>query len=1248
MRKTNRRIDVAVAIFCASLGWAGFVLGPANDRALGFEEPIDTVGPVTVRIEGPEEISKPEEPTEVSVVVANRAGRAIAGSLELKLIDRWRAEPAEPVAFRVDGGGTATYRFKVVAGRPTFDAFYPIHAFVKFDWEGRSHTAHPILIFRAKVETESQTPPPVAWMPMQVAPDSRLALEPMSTRRTVIEVFGRAARVTPAGWWGSDTLCGGSTYIRPQTLGGRFLRSITMHPPWRDGLVGTVAVEYPLQLPEQGPVSLRFHNGVTRTGEGDGVTFRVRVCPLDAPAGQLGTVVFEHHVADKTKWTPARADLSDYAGKAIRLQLESHPGPTNNTGWDESYWGDPVLIAGQAADVDPADAPFPAADAAGTIAIGAIARGDSRYEVRVLPGRRGLLDAVVGFSDGERRLAFRGIEANVLGGRVDDETSPMRLVAAEREPCESGIQFRHRFQSQRGPFDLVVRAFLDRDTFKVRVGLENTPKPQPWLVTRLERLAIGQWSESAVQVYAGAGNVIRHPEAFELAFDGHRLATSFVGFDFAGGISMVQACDVPPMALHFRPDRRHYSLHARETSTFTFVPGRNVWEAVAAWRSANDLRPGGGVEKLAGRFVFDLWGGVNYAQAHERLAEAFRYGLTDSAVVWHNWQRWGYDYRLPDICPPNPHLGSTDEFRRTIDLCKKNGVLFALHDNYIDFYPDADGFSYLDTIAFHPDGRPVLAWINKGRDAQSYRYRADRIEPFLRRNLEWIKRELAPDAFFIDVWTSIQPYDYWTADGRHFDHVYTTRTWRRHFSWIREFLGDDAPQISESGHDQLIGHVDGAQTNHLRVGKPIPGGMGWCVWDIPCDDAERTPWFDAAHHDRFVLHGAGYSSRYTGGLDAGLHGIYSDDYMATEVLTGHPAMAAGAFDRNVVRKYWLLHGLMRALALRRIEDVTFVDGDLHRQHVRWSGGGQVWVNRGTSDWIVGDVTLPPFGFLARVPTTDSTKAVEAAIERRDGVIVEWSRSPDGYYVNGRQMVGGPVPIHVRVTGVELGPDSRVKLALDWNAEEPIPAGWAPFIHFVDDADEIVFQAAHSPGRFDQPAHGKFQAKAVSYISDDVVAGRTYGLRVGVYHPQTGVRLRLSGPDDGTTRIDQGTIRLEGEGTEITAVRWTPLEPKPDPLPARWNPKSKPIQFGPIKTAGGFRITREDVGIVVTPLPAGKRCMVRIDRAGIPGPAGAPVTVQTIDVDGKVVATTQAHVEGDTVVVACDGAAFAYRVRPVRR
>jgi len=103
--------------------------------------------------------------------------------------------------------------------------------------------------------------------------------------------------------------------------------------------------------------------------------------------------------------------------------------------------------------------------------------------------------------------------------------------------------------------------------------------------------------------------------------------------------------------------------------------------------------------------------------------------------------------------------------------------------------------------------------------------------------------------------------------------------------------GNQAPQ-SRRAPRPIDRWLDGAQTNHLRVGNPLPGYYQWSVWNWECQDAERVPWFDAAHHDRFVLHGAGYEGRYAAGLDTRLHGMYSDDYIATEVLTGHPAMVS--------------------------------------------------------------------------------------------------------------------------------------------------------------------------------------------------------------------------------------------------------------------------------------------------------------------------------------------------------------------
>lgn len=1221
---------------------AGLALTLFPCWAWAYNPPTDTAGPLTMRIEGPEEVRQTETPLPVRVVIENNSEQRIEGTLELGLVDRWRADPAGAVKFTVEGKGKTSREFKVTAGAGTYSAHYPIHAYARFTSEGKSFAAHPVLILKTELPRVPRPAIKVDWKPIKMPPSGELALWRVPVARAVIAVFKEPPKTMPVGWQGTEERTSGTFRVDSHTLSGQTRDVIGIHPPWQNGLVGTLAAEYPVELPKAASLRLSFANAVIPEGKGDGVTFRVRVLPFDAPAGQLGKIVFERHSAAKT-WQSGEADLSGFAGQTVRLQLESHPGPKNDTGWDSSFWAEPTLVAG----TPPEPAPFPPKEVAGSRVLGSVGRVAAPCQVRVWPGRRGLLDAVIGFEQGNGRLCFRGFEVRVLGGRIDDARSPILLQEAKEEPCPGGFQVRHRFESLQGSFDLVGRLLVDRGALRVHFELQNVPAPQPWQVMWLEDVAAGPWSESAKQVYAGPGNVIRDPGPIRLGFDGHRLSTSFVGFDFTGGMSLVQGVDVPPEQLEVAPAERRYSLHVPHASTLTFIPANSVWEAVKGWREVNGLKAAGGVEKAAGRFVFDIWGG-RYQETADRLRQAFRYGLTDSMVVFHNWQRWGYDYRLPEIYPPNPRLGTLDEMQQLARVCKDAGVLFAPHDNYIDYYPDAEGFSYEKQLAFQADGQPVRAWLNEGRGAQSYRFRTDTVGPLLKQNLRWIRDGLAPTAYFIDVWSSASPYDYWTADGKFFDRIYTRNTWGELFAWIRDLLGQNAPQISESGHDQLIGWLDGAQTNHLRVGKPGSrgGSDSWSVWDVPHGDAERIPWFDAAHHDRFILHGAGYSGRYQAGLDPRLHGIYSDDYIATEVLTGHPAMVSESFGRDVVRKYWLLHDLMRALALRTIEGVEFVGGDLHRQHVRWSGGAEVWVNRGTSDWNVGKTVLPPFGFLAGIPNGNGEKLVAVTIQRRGGTIVEMARSSKCFYVNGRQVIDGRHPIQMSATGVRVFQTNprAGELLLQWRADEPIPAGWVPFIHFCDKDGEIAFQGQHNWAASEANRRGAIEATAAFDIPAGAKPGQVYEVRGGLYNPKTGERLALTGVEDRTRRVRLGKVRVLGEGDLATGIGWSDPNLEPDPALARQNPDARPIDFGPIVTAGACRLTVEDNQLLVTPLPNPGKAKVtaRIRWAQLPWKLPEPTHVEAIGDDGRVLRREPVRREEDGMALTFELGAFGYR------
>jgi hypothetical protein len=980
--------------------WSGcFLLHSIESSA--FNPPKDEWAGLSLEIEGPSQLEGEDQVPAFIAAIGNQRNSPFRGVLSIEGVDGWTAIPQENQPVSVEPMDSLRIGFRIKPGFPLYAEIYPIH--VRLIPEDKTDKPlHAVFFIESRVQkTAAQAGQPIDYPPVEPHA-GRTGLASWPGARVFIQEYDQPPAAMPAGWTGAESITRGS-FVRVAGMDrGETLPAIGIHPPWYQGRSGILWAEYPVRLPDEGPVRLEFATAIRdhypERGEpaSDGVTFRVRVAPMDAAQGELGPILFERHTDTKI-WLPGAVDLTEYAGRLVRIQLECDPGPARNTACDQAYWGAPVLIAGAEPSGDQASTGWEdrAPDWAEPVP------GWGRCMVWL--GRRGSLDARIGFvADTGERLLMDGFHVQLEGAPVESPASmiPVLNIAKSRDR-EGALRVEHALRLVTGETcRLVARISMNAGILEVGWTLEDAPEPRPWRVVRLEDVACGPWSRSAEKVYAGAGNVIVGPEAFRLPFDGHRLSTSFIGLEF-GPIKLVQSVDSVPDALDVRPAQRHYSLHAAGDTAFRFVPRPDIWAAVRNWRE-QDARPAAsGVDDVAGRFVFDLWGG-RYAPSAERLARAFRYGLTDSMVVWHNWQRWGYDYRLPDIFPPNPALGTSEEFRRLADTCREAGVLFAPHDNYIDLYPDADGFSYGE-IAFHETGTPVRAWLNEGRGAQSYRWRADRVEPFLKRNLEWIEDAFEPTAYFIDVWSSIGPYDYWDWDGGFHPREDTRRTWGRLFAWIRQRLGDDAPQISESGHDALIGWLDGAQANHLRVDPDPPaGGYEWATWKIQCEEAERVPWFDMAYHDRFVLHGAGYEVRFRAGLDRTEHGIYSADYISTEILTGRPAMAPEAFSADVVRKYWLTHDLMRALALRRMESVEFEEGDIQRQKVVWENGvGSVWVNRNaSSEWSCAGHRLPPFGFYANVRDSAGSP-VEVCMERWGEDIVEWSRSAEAVYFRAR-------------------------------------------------------------------------------------------------------------------------------------------------------------------------------------------------------------------------------------------------------
>jgi hypothetical protein len=259
--------------------------------------------------------------------------------------------------------------------------------------------------------------------------------------------------------------------------------------------------------------------------------------------------------------------------------------------------------------------------------------------------------------------------------------------------------------------------------------------------------------------------------------------------------------------------------------------------------------------------------------------------------------------------------------------------------------------------------------------------------------------------------------------------------------------------------------------------------------------------------------------------------------------------------------------------------------------------------------------------------------------------VETARSPGQLFFNGRLAADDVRRIRPRVSRFVTIGERGFRLAMRWQADDVIPDGYRPFLHFCDQRGEIVFQAAQDLRAFDATRQGEIPAAAMGNVPNSAAVGDEFELRAGLYNPGTGQRLPLAGHVDGEGRIRLGTVRVKGEGGRVTGLAWAERQVVRNPLEVRQNREARPIDFGPVATAGGVRLTRDGPALVVTPLP-GERVPefeVRIRWDKLPWQLAEPATVEVVAEDGTIVGRDAARRDAGALVLVCRPGVFQYRL-----
>lgn len=294
---------------------------------------------------------------------------------------------------------------------------------------------------------------------------------------------------------------------------------------------------------------------------------------------------------------------------------------------------------------------------------------------------------------------------------------------------------------------------------------------------------------------------------------------------------------------------------------------------------------------MANYLVFDNWeapfGNVNGEV--QSLATA---GVTNLWLILHDWQNEGYDNGYPDVLPANSALGGDSGLQQVSQTANASGYLFAVHENYVDFYPDATNSpSYQwnpNDCAFNTNGALQLAWSNSSTGIQSCEMKPTSVSNYAGYFAPLIHADYGTTASFLDVHSAVNPsdrvdYDASTPNPGTF--LQTLSAYRSVYGLLRNAHG--GPVSGEGNNHMLsLGYIDDveAQIDSGGAGSTNSVTGQWLPLLVDFDLLKL--------HGLTLTHGVGYYERFYGDSNAAPQYLaYSNaavlEYMATELAYGH-------------------------------------------------------------------------------------------------------------------------------------------------------------------------------------------------------------------------------------------------------------------------------------------------------------------------------------------------------------------------
>jgi hypothetical protein len=312
---------------------------------------------------------------------------------------------------------------------------------------------------------------------------------------------------------------------------------------------------------------------------------------------------------------------------------------------------------------------------------------------------------------------------------------------------------------------------------------------------------------------------------------------------------------------------------------------------------------------------------VRFDETARQLRELAKAGIGRAYVHLDGWGFRGYDNLHPDILPPSPDAGGWEGLKNLAQTCEEIGFIFALHDQYRDYYLDAKSYQQRHTILDENGNRPLWSIWYGGKQTVL----CSSLAPghVVKNYSEILNHGVKVRGAYLDVFAVVPPDECYNPE-----HPVTRAQCLVNrgdcFDFIRSRVGVIS---SEEPADWAIPYLDLVHHGPFAL-DPGPGqgpAMG-----IP------VPLFSLVYHDALLLPWS---------LSKGAWGIPEKDlgYLHGLAHAGMPylSMSPGPDELAQVKT---MCGLHQRLALVEMTDHRFLDDTRRRQQTSFADGTTVTID----------------------------------------------------------------------------------------------------------------------------------------------------------------------------------------------------------------------------------------------------------------------------------------------------------------